>query len=289
MPKLSGFAPAKVNLTLHVTGKRADGYHLLDSLVVFAGVGDQIEVSLSHDLSLTVEGPFKAGVPTDDSNIILKAAMALLHARKIERGAAIKLTKNLPHPAGIGGGSSDAATTLRLLSELWGVAPLSPTHPFSAALGADVPVCLTAPAPMRMAGIGDLLAPVPKLPDCAMVLVNAGTPAVTADVFDALHSPDNDTMPYIPANLDFEGLCAWLKRQRNDLLIPARALTTGVDDALAKLAAMPQVKHTFMSGSGATCVGLVANMAEARQIARVIQVAEMNWWVAPAPMLHAAV
>ena len=286
MPILSGFAPAKVNLTLHVTGKREDGYHLLDSLVVFAGVGDKIEVSLSNDLTLSVEGPFKAGVPTDDSNIIIKAAMALLHARGIVRGAAIKLTKSLPHPAGIGGGSSDAAAVLRLLAELWEVAPLGPTHPYAAALGADVPVCMAAPAPMRMAGIGDLLAPAPALPNCAMVLVNAGQPANTGDIFAALHNPDNDTMAGIPTGMDFDGLCDWLKRQRNDLLIPARALTTGVDEALEKLAGMPQVKHTFMSGSGATCVGLVRNMAQAQQVARAIQVSEMNWWVAPAPMLR---
>ncbi len=282
-----GFAPAKVNLTLHVTGKRDDGYHLLDSLVVFAGVGDTIEVTLSNDLSLTVDGPFKAGIPTDDSNIIIKSAMALMHARKVDKGAAIKLTKALPHPAGIGGGSSDAATVLALLARLWDVKPLGPKHPFSLALGADVPVCMAGPAPMRMAGIGDLLMPAPRLPSCAMVLVNAGQPANTGDVFKALHNPDNDTMPDIPGDLDFAGMCTWLKTQRNDLLIPARALITGIEDALDKLNSMPQVKHAFMSGSGATCVGLVANMAQAKQVARAIQVAEMNWWVAPAPMLSA--
>jgi len=285
MPTIRGFAPAKVNLTLHITGKRNDGYHLLDSLVGFAGVSDQIEVSLASDLTLSVEGPFKAGVPTDESNIILKAAMALLHANKTERGATIKLTKNLPHPAGLGGGSSDAATTLALLAQLWDLPPITAKHPYAAALGSDVPVCIAGPHPMRMAGIGDLLAPAPALPDCAMVLVNAGQPASTADVFDALHNPDNDTMPAIPANMTFDTLCTWLKRQRNDLLIPARALTTGVSEALEKLGSMPQVKHTFMSGSGATCVGLVQNMTQAKQVARAIQVAEMNWWVAPAPLL----
>lgn len=285
MPTLRGFAPAKVNLTLHITGRRDDGYHLLDSLVVFADVGDQIEVSPARDLSLTVEGPFKAGIPTDDSNIIVKAAMALQHARKCDQGATIKLTKALPHPAGIGGGSSDAATTLKLLAKLWQVEPLSPKHPYALALGSDVPVCLSGPAPMRMAGIGDLLAPAPALPDCAMVLVNAGQPASTADVFAALHSPDNDTMPAIPAALTLDGLCTWLTRQRNDLLIPARALTSGVDAALDRLRSMPQIKHAFMSGSGATCVGLTENMTLAKQVARAIQVSEMNWWVAPAALL----
>lgn len=293
MATLRGFAPAKVNLTLHVTGKRDDGYHLLDSLVAFAGVGDQVEVSLAQDISLTVEGPFKSGIPTDDSNIIVKAAMALQHARSGDQGsgartplgAAIKLTKALPHPAGIGGGSSDAATTLKLLAELWQVAPLSPKHPFALALGADVPVCLAGPAPMRMAGIGDLLAPAPSLPNCAMVLVNAGQPASTADVFATLHNPNNDTMPAIPSGLDFPSLCTWLARQRNDLLYPARALTSGIDAALDRLRAMPQVKHSFMSGSGATCVGLVQDMTQAKQVARAIQVSEMNWWVAPASML----
>ncbi len=280
-----GFAPAKINFTLHVTAKQDDGYHLLDSLVGFAGVGDQISVRPSDTISIEVDGPFKDGVPLDDSNIIVKAAMALQHARKVPHGAQITLTKNLPHPAGIGGGSSDAAAVLRLLSDMWGVDPIGPRHPFALALGADVPVCIAGPAPMRMAGVGNILRPAPALPDCALVLVNAGVPAQTGAVFQGLTTPNNDTMSGIPDGLDLDAFIRFLRQQRNDLLAPARAISDGVDAALAKLDTMPQVKHSFMSGSGATCVGIVKDMTAARQVARVIQVSQMHWWVAAAPLL----
>ena len=151
-PGRPGHAPAKINLTLHITGQRPDGYHLLDSLVVFAGLGDQIEATLSRDLTLAVSGPFAAGVPTDGRNLVLKAAEALRSARGVTLGAAIRLTKALPHAAGLGSGSSDAAATLALLAQLWNVAPLADDDPAVLALGADVPVCRHAPAPVRMRG-----------------------------------------------------------------------------------------------------------------------------------------
>ncbi|WP_423222132.1 4-(cytidine 5'-diphospho)-2-C-methyl-D-erythritol kinase [Limimaricola pyoseonensis] len=280
-----GLAPAKVNLALHVTGRRAGGYHLLDSLVVFAGVGDQLTALPANDLALEVEGPFSAGVPLDERNSVLRAAYALRQARDVTQGARLKLTKTLPHAAGIGSGSSDAAATIRLLSEFWGVEPLAPDAPEVLELGADVPVCLSAPTPMRMTGIGEVLDPAPALPACGLVLVNPGVEVPTAEVFGKLERSENGPMDDLPAGLDYAGFLGWLKAQRNDLQDPAEAITPEIGRALARLRRMPGVDLALMSGSGATCVGLTRDMGRARQVARAIQLSEMGWWVAPAPLL----
>lgn len=284
----SGLAPAKVNLTLHITGRRADGYHLLDSLVVFAGIGDQVSLSASDHLSLTVTGPFSQGVPVDEGNLVLRAARVLQTARGVSRGAAIRLTKNLPHAAGIGGGSSDAATALRLLAGLWGVAPLSPQEPAVLALGADVPACMAAPDPVRIRGVGERLTALHALPPAALVLVNPRVTVPTGPVFAALTARDNPGMDALPHGLDFDGFCGWLTRQRNDLLAPAMTIAPQVALALRRLRALPQVGFATMSGSGATCVALCRDMGAARNAARAVQVAEQNWWAAPADMLAAA-
>lgn len=278
-------APAKINLTLHVTGKRADGYHMLDSLVVFASVGDEVSATLAPGLTLDVSGPFAQGVPRDETNSILRAA-ALFQARSgIEVGAHLKLVKSLPHAAGIGSGSSDAAATLAVLAELWDVPALPAEDADVLALGADVPVCRRAPQPVRMEGIGERLTPLPRLPKCAMVLVNPRMPVPTADVFRTLRTTDNSPMSPLADGLSFAGFCQWLKAQRNDLQAPAEAIAPDITRALALLAKMPAVGATVMSGSGATCVGLVPDIGTARQVARVLQVAEMGWWVAPAELL----
>ena len=287
MTKAEALAPAKVNLTLHVTGQRPDGYHLLDSLVVFADVGDRISVQPAPDLRLRVTGAFSDGVPTDDSNLVLRAARLLLRLRDGSRGAALLLEKHLPHAAGIGSGSSDAAATLRLLADHWNLPPLSADSAEVLALGADVPVCVAGPAPARMRGIGEVLDPVADLPDCALVLVNPRVTVPTGTVFKALPRKDNAPMEDVPPGLDADGFAAWLAAQRNDLAAPARAMVPEIDRALAKLEAMPHVLFAGMSGSGATCFGLTRSMAEARQVARAIQVSEMAWWVAPAQVMRA--
>lgn len=278
-------APAKVNLTLHVTGQRADGYHLLDSLVGFADVSDQLTATTAPDLRLTVSGPFSAGVPTDDSNLILRAARALQQARGVSGGAVLHLDKHLPHAAGIGSGSADAAAALTMLAELWKVAPLPPTAPEVVALGADVPVCLAAPRPIRMTGIGEVLSPVPRLPDCALVLVRPPVGVPTGPVFAGLDRRDGSPMTAMPERLDYDGFVDCLAAQRNDLQAPAEAIVPEVSDALARLRALPAVSLARMTGSGATCFGLVKDMATARHVARIIQVAEMGWWVAPAALM----
>ncbi len=278
-------APAKVNLTLHVTGQRDDGYHMLDSLVVFAGVADQLAASIAPDLRLSVSGPFSTGVPTGPDNLMIRAAEALRQTRGVTKGAALTLEKHLPHAAGIGSGSSDAAATLAMLAELWGVPPLPATAAEVTALGADVPVCLRAPAPTRMSGIGDVLSPVAPLPDCALVLVRPPVEVPTADVFKALAQKDGGPMDPLPPGLDFDAFARWLTAQRNDLLAPACKIAPSIKEAIAKLKALPAVAAAGMSGSGATCYGLVKDMASARQVARIVQVSEMSWWVAPAEVL----
>ncbi|MBU0781713.1 MAG: 4-(cytidine 5'-diphospho)-2-C-methyl-D-erythritol kinase [Alphaproteobacteria bacterium] len=286
MSRLTADAPAKVNLTLHVTGQRDDGYHMLDSLVVFVDLGDRLTVQPAPDLRLTVGGPFAQGVPTDERNLVLRAAHALARVRDVDRGALLQLEKNLPHAAGVGGGSADAAATLTVLAKFWDVAPLPADHPEVLALGADVPACLSGPGPLHMQGIGDDVAPAPALPDCALVLVNPKVEAPTPAVFKALASRRNPAMTTLPDGMDLDGFAKWLSQQRNDLLAPARQIAPEIDTVLARLRKLPNIKAVGLSGSGATCWALVADMAAARLAARAVQVAEMGWWVAPAAVLR---
>lgn len=285
MATIKATAPAKVNLTLHVTGQRSDGYHLLDSLVVFAGISDHIKATTALESRISVTGPFSTGVPTDETNLMMRAADALRTARGIDRHAALVLEKHLPHAAGIGSGSSDAATTLAMLAKLWDVAPLSDTAPEVLALGADVPVCMRAPNPTRMSGIGETLSPVPALPACALVLVRPPVAVPTGLVFKGLADKNGTPMGPLPQGLDYDGFVGWLRMQRNDLQRPAENIVPEIGAVIAKLGSFPGVSVAGMSGSGATCFGLVKDMATARHVARIIQVAHMPWWVAPAPVL----
>jgi len=280
-------APAKINLTLHITGQRDDGYHTLDSLVVFADVADQLTATTAPDLRITVSGPFSEGVPTDETNLILRAAEALRTKRGITAGAAIHLEKHLPHAAGIGSGSSDAATALLMLAQLWNVTPLSPSAPEALALGADVPVCMRAPAPTRMTGIGEVLSSAPALPDCGIVLVNPMVAVPTGQIFDGLATKTNRAMEPIPDGMNFDDFADWLARQRNDLLPPAAAIAPQIAKTLDRLGNIAGVEICGMSGSGATCFALMRTMAEARQTARALQIAETGLWVAPAQVMRA--
>ena len=269
---IEAFAPAKINLTLHVTGQRSDGYHLLDSLVVFADVGDRLTISQASETSLEVSGPYAAGVPTDESNLVWKAASAC------GLTADIALEKNLPNAAGIGGGSSDAAAVLRGARELGYLVDLD-----AASLGADVPVCLSN-APQRMQGIGEVLADVIGLPEMWMVLVNPRVDVPTPMVFSALETKSNSAMEdVIPSWPDFDAFCQWLDSQRNDLQDPAIALRPIVGDALA---ALFDGAASGMSGSGATCFGLYSTAKDAAKAAKRIQRAHPEWWVTDAKVLE---
>ena len=265
MTTAEGFAPAKINLTLHITGQRADGYHLLDSLVVFADVGDRLSFAPHKALALSVTGPFAEGVPADARNLVWQAADAA------GVSAHITLEKNLPHGGGIGGGSSDAAAVLRAFD--------APEAALS--LGADVPVCLAATA-QRMRGVGEVLEPVAGLPALWAVLINPGLHVGTPEVFRALGQKDNAPMPEaLPEFASAAEMIAWLGTQRNDLEGPARAVAPGIGEVLSVLRDQPGVGLARMSGSGSTCFGLFEDQAAAEQAAARVTQAHPEWWVVP--------
>jgi 4-diphosphocytidyl-2-C-methyl-D-erythritol kinase len=285
MTSFSIEAPAKVNLTLHVVGKRDDGYHLLDSLVAFAGVGDTLDFAPADTLSLDVTGPTAAQIP-DGENIVLKAARLLAEAAGGQaQGAAIRLTKRLPVAAGIGGGSADAAATLKGLIRLWNLTlPAENLSRVALAIGADVPVCL-AGAPTRMMGIGERLEPAPALPPAWLVLVNPMVPLHTPPVFKARTGPFSEADPLKESPADAHALAAALASRRNDLTPPAISIEPVVGEVLAAIAATPGCLLPRMSGSGATCFGLYGTEAEALAAAAALAAAQPGWWVAPARLL----
>ncbi len=275
-----GFAPAKINLALHLTGLREDGYHLLDSLVVFADIGDTLHATEADNLTLSVSGPFADGVPADGSNLVLKAASRLRELRGVTAGAALHLEKHLPHGGGIGGGSSDAAAAIRILAKLWQVAPLSAQEALP--LGADVPVCLTAPHPMLMRGIGDDLERAQGVPDGWLVLVNPGVSVPTQDVFrlhDQLYPVDNPVMDRLVENTDVDAFETWLMGQRNDMTKVAREgqIAPIIGEVLEALQSHSAVSE--MSGSGSTCWGWFRTKDQARVAAQEIRKGHPNWWV----------
>ena len=270
------FAYAKVNLTLHVTGLRSDGYHTLDSLVVFAGVGDRVICAPAQSLDLEITGPQAAALPISADNLVLRAARLLSPGR----GAAITLEKHLPIASGIGGGSADAAATLRALSRLWDI----PVPASVLALGADVPVCMT-PAPKRMKGVGEMLSPVPHLPECHLVLINPGQAVSTPDVFKAMASKDNPAMAAIGAFATVADLGVWLAQQRNDLQAPAMTLVPAIGTVITALSGQKGCLLARMSGSGATCFGLFASADDAADAVETITAAHPIWWVRAAAVL----
>ncbi|MGY6550148.1 MAG: 4-(cytidine 5'-diphospho)-2-C-methyl-D-erythritol kinase [Roseinatronobacter sp.] len=272
-------APAKINLTLHVTGRRADGYHLLDSLVVFAQMGDRVSAAPGHGVSLGLSGPEAGGLDVAEDNLVLRAARVMSCA-----DTALHLEKHLPVASGIGGGSSDAAATLRLLARRHD-RPL-PDAGTVLTLGADVPVCLAA-RPCRMRGIGEQLAPVPSLPECHLVLVNPRQQVATPAIFGALACTDNAPMPdTLPEWPDAAALCDWLQAQRNDLQAPALAVAPVIAQVLAALSGQPGCALARMSGSGATCFGLFATAWAALAAARSISRAQPDWWCVSSPVLR---
>lgn len=269
-------ARAKVNLALHVTGRRADGYHLLDSIVVFPDLGDRLEAEPAPGLSLSIDGPFGRDLDAGPANLVMRAASLFGPGQ----GAALRLTKSLPVASGIGGGSADAAAALRLLARLWG-RPL-PSASDVLGIGADLPVCLVGES-CRMQGIGEALTPL-ALPPFAIVLVNPGVPVPTGAVFAGLASRDNPGMGDLPRCPDAATLFDWLARQRNDLEAPAVAIAPEIGRTLSALAALPACRLARMSGSGATCFGLFPTLPAALAAADALRVAEPEWWVAAAPV-----
>ena len=279
---------AKVNLYLHVTGQRPDGLHLLDSLVVFPAIGDFIEVEASTTLSLTLDGPQGFALDGGAENLVLRAALALRENFRLPEGcgASILLDKRLPIAGGVGGGSANAATTLKLLNVLWNLgASEERLAEIGLSLGADVPVCLAAPNPRYMRGIGEALAPPPRLPPFWLTLVNPGVPVATGSVFRALQGRFGSPPPPPPPELsDFGVLVDWLGAARNDLEPAAAAMVPEISVALAALRSASGCALARMSGSGGTCFGLFEDGEAAMQAAAQISSTHAGWWTAAGPV-----
>lgn len=278
------FARAKVNLHLHVVGRRADGYHLLDSLVVFPALGDRLRLAdAAAPLALEVTGPFAAVLAAPPGsgggdNLVLRAARALAEVAGVPARGQLVLEKALPVASGIGGGSADAAAALRLLARAWGVSlPADALAALALRLGADVPVCLASRA-VRMGGVGEVLSPAPTLPDCGIVLVNPGVAVATPAVFRA-RSGGFSAPAELPAVWpDAAAMAVGLAGLANDLEAPAVELAPVIGEVLAALRGRPGCLLARMSGSGATCFGLFASGPEARTAAAALRAAQPMWW-----------
>ena len=280
------FAPAKVNLALHVLGRRPDGYHRLDTLVAFpAEIGDRVEVEAGNGLALTLDGPFADDIPADGSNLAVRAAHRLADLARQrgrgDQGAEIRLTKRVPPASGIGGGSADAAATLRALNRLWDLGlPVARLAELTADLGADLPLCV-ASITRRAGGTGDEVIADPVMPEMGIVLVNPGLPLATAHVFAALDGADNAALTDPPSpgasRADWLG---WLGSCRNDLEAPARRLIPAIDDCRAALAGLQDCRLVRMSGAGATCFGLFDDGAVAESAAGRLREIRPDWWIA---------
>jgi 4-diphosphocytidyl-2-C-methyl-D-erythritol kinase len=276
-------APAKVNLTLRVGGKRPDGYHNIESLVAFAGECDALRLTLADAPTLSVEGPFVVQSGPAEDNLVLKAAHVLARDIPALKAGHFELTKNLPAAAGLGGGSSDAAAALRLLARLNDIGANDPRlHAAACAIGADVPVCLD-PRARIMRGTGELLSEPLVLPALYAVLVNPGIATATKDVFaafDAMHpdAPVELPVAVFPRGADEATLIAWLNLQSNDLEPAALSLHPLIGEALSALRSAPGCKLARMSGSGATCFGLF-DMRTAEAAAQTLHRRHPDWWV----------
>ncbi len=291
---VSAFAPAKINLYLHVVGRRADGYHLLDSLIAFADIGDRVTAAPADRLSLAFGGP-EAGALAGlgDDNLVLRAAR--LFAEEAEAkvpgatpfGAALYLAKVLPEASGIGGGSSDAAATLRALDRLWHH-PLEPDALAALALelGADTPACLAA-RPVWVGGIGERIEPAAGLPPVGIVLANPRRKLPTADVFAVRRGAFAASGRFDPMPRDAAGLAALLAGRRNDLTEAALTLVPDIAPVLERLARLPGALIARMSGSGATCFALFADRDAALAAGGMLARAEPSWWSAAGALMAA--
>jgi len=277
-------ARAKVNLYLHVTGKRDDGFHLLDSLIVFAEAGDRLSVEAADDLSLAIDGPFADGLAAEADNLVLRAARAVAAEIGVVPRARIRLTKNLPIASGIGGGSADAAAALAGLCQLWNAAIATERlHRIALSLGADVPVCVDG-APSFIGGIGEEIVPAGRLPAAWLLLVNPKVPTPTPQVFKARRGDFSSPARWTTAPATAEDLGIYLGAQRNDLTEAARSVAPVIGDVLAAIADTQDCLLARLSGSGATCFGLYATAAAATAAGAAIGRRQPQWWQVAAPL-----
>ncbi len=285
---LSIFAPAKINLYLHVTGRLDNGYHTLDSLVAFADIGDNIEIETANDFEFRVKGPY-AGVFNNkeldssphSSNLVVRAAWALAQAAQKVPNIRATLTKNLPVAAGLGGGSSDAAAIIWGLIEWWDLSSQAHYLPgLMARLGSDIPVCLHC-RPARMRGTGDILDPAPPMNEIPVVLVNPGKPCPTEQIFTRYTKTFKQPQTLPKSLEDFDTLISFLKAQDNDLLGAACEQVPEITNVINGLNGQKGCDLARLSGSGATCFGLFENETDAASAAKTLALENPDWWVKP--------
>ena len=279
MTALVELAPAKVNLYLHVTGRRADGYHLLESLVGFTDIADRLEAEPADAVTLSVQGN-PVALPPGQHNIVVKTAHLLKDTAGVKAGAAIRLHKHLPVAAGIGGGSADAAAAIRLLTRLWKLSvSQSDVDRLALTLGADVPACLRSHS-LYMGGIGETIETGPPLSALYLVLVNCGRPLATKDVFTAWRGPPSQPDTLRPASFGGkDSLMAFLREKRNDLTLAAMEKINDIKLVIDALKVQPDCLLARMSGSGATCFGVFGNAQMARRAETVLKADYPHWWI----------
>jgi 4-diphosphocytidyl-2-C-methyl-D-erythritol kinase len=272
-------APAKINLTLRVLGRRADGYHELESLVAFADLADKVELEPGDGATLEVSGPFAAACGAGPDNLVLKAHAALRERVPGLTAGRFLLEKNIPVAAGIGGGSADAAAALRLLARANGLTRDDERLSSAAlAVGADVPVCIDCSARI-MRGIGEVLSAPIMLPQFGAVLANPGVPLATRAVFEAFAGRKGSTDPLRNLPRTRDAMIEFLTRHGNDLSLAAIACAPVISEVLIALRALPGVRLMRMSGSGPTCFALFISAGEAEAAARRLKAERKDWWV----------
>jgi len=287
MKTVHQFAPAKINLTLHIKGRREDGFHLIESFVAFGDVGDEISVKSHDGFELDLSGPFARELQNEPNNIALEAARSFVNGfRDCLPGVHVDLVKNLPIAAGMGGGSSDAAAVIRALAYLVNMkVSRVAAGQIAIGLGADVTVCLD-PQASFMSGVGNIVTPLPALPEIHAILVNPNIKMLTGAVFAALAVPgairrDEEGLRPEHAFCDAADLAAFVGSCRNDLEAPALRMCPEIADVREALLAQDGCLLARMTGSGATCFGLFTTREQARRGAEIISKNASNWWVKP--------
>jgi len=279
-------APAKINLFLHITGKRPDGYHLLQSVVVFANIGDRLTFARHDSLFIDVAGPFAGDVCAPRDNLIYKAAQALGENYKTAPTAQILLEKNLPVASGMGGGSSDAAAALKGLAQLWGLPEeFDRMQKIAATLGADVPACLMR-RPVWMEGAGEKMMRLPDMPDMHLVLVNPAVATPTPEVFHQFRAKFSPPIQFIGRRKTMGEWIADLKLYRNDLTDAAIAVSPEIKIALQAIADTQGCQIARLSGSGATCFGIYETPTAAHAAVNKLRQQHPEWWVTAAGLLR---
>ena len=270
-------AAAKINLYLHVVGRRANGYHELDSLIAFTDIFDTLTLAPADELSLEISGTFAPRLPTSEENLVLRAARALGEAAGVDPLAKITLYKELPIAAGLGSGSADAAAVLRGLAQLWSVDTTTvDLKKVGLSLGTDIPACLVSDT-VHVGGVGEILQPGPELPDAGIVLVNPGVTLATPSVFQARRGGFSPEMPMMKPPQSVTDFIQELEDRSNDLTEPALRLAPVIREVLAALEGATGCRLARLSGSGATCFGLFNNPSAAAEAAATLDLE--GWWV----------